>query len=380
MGSGFIAQERPSSFRIRFQVSIVTAILLIIAAMTTATLGSVYLASTRTAHEAAEHLFEQAAQGAQARIDRQVGLTMALANLGAVQAGMTGVSGSGLEAPALPFMFAALEQEAPLYSLYYGFADGSFLQVIATRGDSRILGAHQAPAEAQWIVRAITGAGDRRQQVWSFLDGARKTIEQRVEARPAYDPRLRPWYAAAVTEDGPQLSAAYVFNSLKAPGITASRRLPQGRGAFGADITLANLDAFVAEQTISANGGMVLFDESRRILAISPSLTAEPVPQLADLRTVDSPMTQALDSIGTESTGGALKSVDWQGQRLLTHIAHWRGSAGRGVSIAIIAPADDFTAHIRTLRSQILLLALSELCLFVDGVADHVAVVGLSRG
>ena len=69
------------AFRIRFQVSIVTAILLIIAAMTASTLTSVYVASTRTARETAVRLFEQVSQGAVARIDRQVGQTLALANL-----------------------------------------------------------------------------------------------------------------------------------------------------------------------------------------------------------------------------------------------------------------------------------------------------------
>ncbi|MGE5517379.1 MAG: HD domain-containing phosphohydrolase [Bacteroidota bacterium] len=354
-------------FRIRFQVSIVTAILLIIAVMTAATLTSVYVASTRTARETAVRLFEQVAQGALARIDRQVGQTLVLANLGAALPGMTGVSGDGLGSSALPFLYSALEQEPSLYSLYYGFADGSFLQVIATRGDQRILDAHQAPADAGWIVRAISGQGEHRHQIWTFLDRERRIVASRIDDTPTYDPRQRPWYLAAtdaIAAD-PQLSAAYVFNSLREPGITASRRLNSAQGVFGVDITLAGLSAFVASQNISAQGGMVLFDESGRVLALSPSLADSQLPLLADMAELRSPLVRALLGAGIDNGGEALRVVETASLRLLAQIARWHGTRERGIGIAILAPADDFVGPIRAMRSHILLLALGELALLV---------------
>ncbi|MCR6632782.1 MAG: hypothetical protein NVV74_23595 [Magnetospirillum sp.] len=104
------------SFRIRFQVSIVTAILLIITAMTAATLVSVYLASDRTARETAGQLFARVADAAHAGIDRQVGQTLALADLGAALPGTESLGAQGADTPALPFMLAALAQEPALYS------------------------------------------------------------------------------------------------------------------------------------------------------------------------------------------------------------------------------------------------------------------------
>lgn len=353
------------AFRIRFQVSIVTAILLIIGAMTAATLASVYVASTRTADETAAHLFSQVASGAHAGIDRQVGQTLALANLGAVQPGMNGIDGNGMASPAMPFLFTALQQDAALYSLYYGFADGSFLQVIATRGDGRILDAHQAPPGTAWIVRAITGKGEARRQTWTFLDGDRKTVEARTEAKPAYDPRERPWYVAAAQADGAQMSAAYVFNSLRQPGLTASHRLPGG-GVFGVDITLAGLGSFVANQKISAQGGMVLFDDSERVLALSPALAAESLPPLGLLKDVASPLAQAVASAAQgDRSGKPLRAIQQQGRTLLLHLDRWQGTGGHGISVAVIAPAEDFGAHIQAMRGQILTLALVSLILFI---------------
>lgn len=353
------------AFRIRFQVSIVTAILLIIGAMTAATLTSVYVASSRTADETATHLFSQVARGAHASIDRQVGQTLALANLGAVQPGMNGIDGNGMASPAMPFLFTALQQDAALYSLYYGFADGNFLQVIAARGDSRILDAHQAPPGTAWIVRAITGTGEARRQSWTFLDGDRKTVGSRIEPQPTYDPRERPWYLSAMAANGAQMSAAYIFNSLRQPGLTASHRLPGG-GVFGVDITLAGLGSFVASQKISAQGGMVLFDDSGRVLALSPALAADSLAPLSLLKDVAAPLAQAVATAAQgDRSGKALRAVQHQGRTLLLHLDRWQGAGGHGISVAVIAPAEDFGAHIQAMRGQILTLALVSLILFV---------------
>ncbi len=353
------------AFRIRFQVSIVTAILLIIGAMTAATLVSVYVASTRTADETAAHLFSQVARGAHASIDRQVGQTLALANLGAVQTGMDGIDDNGMASPAMPFLFTALQQDRALYSLYYGFSDGSFLQVIAARGDGRIVEAHQAPPGTVWIVRAITGKAEGRRQIWTFLDGDRKTVSSRIDPKPAYDPRERPWYAAAMAADGAQMSAAYVFNSLRQPGLTASRRVAGGDGVFGVDITLAGLGAFVAGQPISAQGGMALFDDSGRVLALSPSLGGDTLAPLSLLKDAQNPLAQAIAAAQGDRAGKPLRTVQHQGRALMLHLDRWQGTGGHGISVAVVAPAEDFGAHIQAMRSQILVLAVVSLILFV---------------
>ena len=351
------------SFRIKFQVSIVTAILLIIAAMTGATLVSVYVATTRTAHQTAEHFFAQVAQSARARIDRQVGQTLLLADLGSVQAGMDGVTGNGLSSPALPFLFNALTREQALYSLYYGFADGDFLQVIATRGDRRIIDAHQAPPDTAWIVRAIVGQGEARTQNWTFLNDGRATIASRAEPRPAFDPRLRPWYGAALASGDSQLSAAYVFNSLKQPGLTASHQLPDGKGAFGVDITLSGLGAFVAGQYISEHGGMVLYDDGLRMLALSPNLGVLNEP-LAPLQEMADPLLRTVAAMGTPDQPD-MRAVERDDRSLLLHRDRWQNASGGGITIAVIAPADDFGKHIQAMRSQILALALASLIVLV---------------
>ena len=241
------------ALRIRFQVSIAVCTMLIVVALTTMTLSCAYVVSSRIAREAASNLFSAVAQGAYERIDNQMGRTLALANLGATQAGLESAPGGGLDSPVLPFIFTALTGNPSLYSLYFGLADGTFLQVISAWEDDLILEAHKAPSGTHWIVRTITGTGGARTQTWEFLDTARTLLRTVSEPLPAYDPRKRPWYSQALGSDEPKLSAAYVFNSLGQPGITASKRF--ANGVFGVDITLAGLESFVRQQFISKNGG-----------------------------------------------------------------------------------------------------------------------------
>ncbi|MCR6632781.1 MAG: GAF domain-containing protein [Magnetospirillum sp.] len=237
--------------------------------------------------------------------------------------------------------------------------------MIATRGDQRVLAAHEAPAETRWIVRVIAGEGEARAQTWLFLDDGRHEIGRRAEPTPGYDPRQRPWYATASTAETAQLSAPYVFNSLGAPGITASRRLPGGRGVFGVDVTLTGLDSLIARHAISAHGGVVLFDDAQRVLAVSPVLVEGPVAPLTSLRDLGSPLLRTVADAKDASGDGALREVELAGNRLMVQLSEWQAGGSRRIGIGIIAPADDFVDHIRVMRTQILLLALVGLAVFV---------------
>jgi HD-GYP domain-containing protein (c-di-GMP phosphodiesterase class II) len=351
-------------FKIRFHVSIASAILVIIVALTLATLGSVYVASSKAAKETAEALFSGVAQSAQERLDRLVGSTLKLAGLGASQPRLGALSESGLDFPALPVLHAALAEDPSLYSLYYGFENGDFFQVIATRGDTRILEAHGAPEATAWIVRSITGSGSARQQVWSFLDASKRQIGRQVDAGPTYDPRTRPWYISARDAEAAQLSPAYVFNSLKQSGITASKRMDGSGGVFGVDITLSGLDQFVAEQAMSASGGMVLFDESMLVLAMSAVLRDASQAPLSDMRTLKSPLIRTVVGIAGENQDASRRSINFADGEHLARLERWRGG-GRTIGVAVIAPVEDFVGPLRAMQNQILVVALLALAAFL---------------
>lgn len=354
--------------KIRFNIGIVTAILLFITAMTAAVLSSVWVVSSQTAELSASNTFNGASGRARERVDRLMNEILVLANLGATQEDMTRFAGDGLEAPALPLMYTALSANPALYSLYFGFEDGRFLQVISPRGEPDVLAAHDAPPNTGWIVRTIVGEREKgaHVQTWTFLDASFRKLATHQEPLPKYDPRERPWYIGAKAAGEvaqASLSTPYVFSSLQQPGITASRVLTGGDGVFGVDMTLTALTQFISKLDISAGGGLVLLDPARRAIAASPGFgMTEP---LTPLYKIDNRLAAALNVQRGKGKPDLLQMIQDADGTLLVQQMNWT-VGGVELQISTVAPMADFTGHIVDMQTQIVWLSLLGLAIFVS--------------
>ncbi|CAA7612707.1 HD domain-containing phosphohydrolase [Magnetospirillum sp. SS-4] len=352
--------------RLGLQVSIVLIIAFVVACLTIATAVSIYFTSTRAAQESAQRLFGEITERVSDRVDDQINVLLDLAGLGAaLPAAAAPVEGSAEGHALLPFLLRALDQNRDLYSIYVGQADGSFLQMIATRGDGRVLAANKAPDGTAFILRAIATAGDGiRRETWTFLDATMTRLGGMAKDSPPYDPRQRPWYAAALTNPGNALSEPYVFSSLQEPGLTASRQLAGGTGVFGVDVTLRGLSDFIGRQEISPHGGIVLVDQKRRLLAISPALLAglgQDVGPLTGLAEIGAPILRAID--GATATAATL--VEAGRTEILAQATEWTDRNGQTITIGIVSPFIDFTGPIKEMQSRILKVALLVLLVVV---------------
>jgi|GEM_PF-624588 len=351
--------------RIRFQVSILLTLLGIVLALTGAIFSSVYIISTNAAEQTATGLFDEITRRVHERVQRQIGDALALTALSASRDSAEAVSGDGLNASVLPYLMSALKGDHALYSVYFGYADGSYLQVVRVDNDSRVIASLAAPGGTQRAVRAISVAKNgTRRQAWSFLDGKGKVLGRASDEHPNYDPRPRPWYTAAMAGDTSRLSAPYVFSSLKEPGLTASHRLPGGKGVFGADMALSELGEFIQSLDVSAGGGIVLSDPSGHLLAAADKFLPKGnnTSALADMATLASPQLQALNAALRANSGsahqGQLVSTDMGD--LMIRAIRWEppDTQDGGINIAAIAPMNDFVGHIHHMRLQILLITL----------------------
>ncbi|MCA1907773.1 MAG: GAF domain-containing protein [Magnetospirillum sp.] len=345
--------------RLRFHVSISSAILAVIVAVTLAAIANVYFSSTQAAKDAASTLFSEVSARVVDQVDRQMADTMTLAGMGGrLPAALAAVEGDGVTHPVVPYLIDTLANDRSLYSLYYGYDNGDFLQVIAARQDGRIVDAHKAPASTWMIVRAISGQGEARVQSWTYLDPSGSVVGTAVDPQPAYDPRQRGWYKPAMeADDKPVLSSPYLFNSLQQPGITASRRLPRQAGVFGVDITLSDLNAFVGGQRVSANGAIVLVDDKMRVLAAGNSVLGADIAPLSPLDQVASPMAKAvLSQLGKGDAETRFTDPADLGT-LMVRVSTWQVAGSPALGVAVLAPFDDFTGHIRDMQRQMILMA-----------------------
>ena len=345
--------------RIRLRVSLVASILLVVALATL-----VHLATTRhfgsvASKETASTTFTLLGSRAKDQLDRQVLNISRLADFGASQATIASASVGAVPTSLLQFMREALRVNPSLYSLYYGFGDGSFLQIIAVRGDRRIATANQAPDGTSWIVRTIksgqegSSAGSRLQH-WSFRNDRFVEFAERTDIDPQYDPRARPWYDMALLSAEPALSEPYIYNSLQAPGLTISKKMPDGRGVFGVDLTLTQLTELVNALRVSENGGVVVYDAKNRILAASDRFGGST--QLENLEDMESWPAQAVLAAHQQAGAGGLQHVQLS-EEIFVSGDVW-SAAGQDLRIAVVAPARDYTGPYDSLQQYMLVLSL----------------------
>jgi class 3 adenylate cyclase len=392
---------RKGQLHVTFRIAIVGAIFGIVLVMSLLTCLIIYTRGEADAKVNAMLLFAENSRKVQERLDKRLGALTRIASLGAaVPALETRVAGSGLDHPAISFFFGVIETEPSVYASYSGWANGDFLMLINTSGNRQILEANQAPADCRYIVRAISGQGETRAQRWSYLDASRRVLSERTEPQPAYDPRRRDWYRLAADDRRTHLGKAYVFNSLREPGITASRSFGGGTGGgsidsvagsgnaratndasslrdtsdsisprdgaftgagsdttlgdtsstgvFGVDMTLSDIKSFLNEAAASEREGILLLEDGRRLLAASNRAEDWLPANVA-----------ALGDVGNLSVVAA--GQEWKapnGETWLRQRSDWTWGADTRLALVIMAPLSEFTNFFDTIWYTLLLLAL----------------------
>jgi len=332
--------------RVRFHITISALVLLAVVATSGVALAVVVHESWKAAREAAQIHFTQLAEAVRDRVDVLFNTVETPVNILSGQPQIRGAMVSdGRDHPAYPLFAKTLLAVPDLYSLYAANGDGDFLQVIATHGRAAIVAAHHAPAETELIVRTILNSVDgQRRQRWLFLDASGDVLRDYQDVTAEYDPRQRRWYGQAVSVDGISVSPPYLFNSLKAPGITASRHAGGGL-VVGGDLTLSSLQAYLDRLDVSENGGIMVFDGNRRLMALSTSQ----IPAMAPMSQVSALNGPPFDLV-FPSQGELRQDLDFS-----VHRQNLRGMGDDAIEVAVFAPESDFTGRIDRMRRNIFL-------------------------
>ncbi len=257
----------------------------------------------------------------------------------------------------------ALRDNPRLASLYLGYADGDFFMVRPLR-DEALKQRFDAPDDAAFQVWSIDrDEAGGLESLYLFYDGSLNLLERRPRAQEDYDPRLRVWYRRARVDGGQITTAPYVFFSTRVVGTTLARRSGLTT-VLGADLTLEELSAALAEQRITASSQLILYDpqgnavaypDSSRLMSLSDGQL-----QLTPAREL-SPELAALLATGLDDQyQGTLKL----GQRRWV-VSRTRLLIGgpQGLFLALLVPEDELLAEAFRLRWQGALITLATLLL-----------------
>ncbi|SAI68179.1 metal-dependent phosphohydrolase [Bordetella ansorpii] len=258
------------------------------------------------------------------------------------------------ETTLVPALMASLRAHPRIYSLYYGFGDGAFLQVIGVRGDIRIADRIHAPAGTFYAIRLIDPAA--RTETYRFLASNEKELGAQVNAA-TYVPSSRPWYDSALAAPGVHITDPYVYDSLQGLGLTLSRALREGNGVFGADVSLGDLESFAADSLEGRDGGILITDDRGRVLAAhaSPNFNVPQVDatQLAS-RSTNPLFMQAAQLL--RQTGTQIINVD--GADLAYASRSVAITPSTAIHVVAFAPMGLYTGAVDTARNGLLLYGL----------------------
>ncbi len=142
--------------------------------------------------------------------------------------------------------------------VYFGGADGRFI------------GINRVNKDFVELYLRESGMGTGRRQVYSVMAPGDRS---RVLRTDDYDPRSRPWYAAASGKPGPVWSPVYNDFTSREPTITLARAVhgPDGAlaGVIATDVTLKVLTDFLRSSRGSGSGVAFVMDGEGFVIATS---------------------------------------------------------------------------------------------------------------
>lgn len=280
--------------------------------------------------------------------------------------------------PKEQFFLEVLRNVSNATSIYAGYPDGSYLQVINT-GRDYVRQTLAAPAGTAFAVRVLAhGQAVGTVSTLRFLDGEARPIGERPFERTNFDLRQSPWYQAALRSGGAVSVGPYITGTLKVPTLALAAPLKSGNGiVVGANIHLQTVSRLLDARQISPRARSYVIGRDDKLVAhsdpavMSTILGAWSGSGGADMRSLE-PSLDVVARLRNEPAyaGGGLAEADLAGERYLIEMAPVSVSGlFKGSSVAIVVPLQDLVAQANRLLIRNLLIAAS---LLVAGVVGSV--------
>ena len=272
-----------------------------------------------------------------------------------------------LNDPRLNALLASmLRNNKPLFNLYVGYNDGSFIEMDdIDRAGPAARARLKAPDGAKFRLVIISQFRGSALASTTFLSDAFVTLSEKPGPYD-YDPRERPWYKGAFEPDARPLTDPYVFFATGAPGYTL--RMPLGddrHGVVAGDILLGEAEQMLRKQQLGKSGFVVLFDDAGQVLA-HPQMSSLLAPSLRSGTVGALPRLDAIDKIGLSKAvnswrGGGDAQQFFNDSSGRAYAAAFRSVETAGLAqlhLGVFAPIDEFYSQIETERRNLFIVAL----------------------
>ncbi|WP_273429924.1 HD domain-containing phosphohydrolase [Chitinibacter tainanensis] len=264
---------------------------------------------------------------------------------------------------ALPYLVASLRHNPILTAQYIGYDTGDFFMV-RTYGQNKVLQQRfQPPVGTEWIVQSITYPQGQLRGEYLFFDQDLHLLEQRVDERYRFDPRLRDWYQVHGQPQTLKVTAPYFFASSGQTGITFSRLAANHKAVVGSDVRLERINTFLLRHKITPDTRLALLDSQQRVLASQkgvPELTRGSDGQwrLPELSHYDPNVLLSLLGQQTGHAGSASTFANGQGEQWEGMVQPLRLPGMPDMTLAMATPHAELMADAVSERNRGILVSL----------------------
>jgi diguanylate cyclase (GGDEF)-like protein len=201
-----------------------------------------------------------------------------------------------------------------------------------------------------------------------------RTTQLKIE-KPAFDPRTRPWYQAAVAAKQGVWSSIYTGFTPGTAFIAASQPLYDRTGKLlgvsGIDVSLSGIQKFLVDNPVSPTGQVFLVEKSGLLVASSSQESpfqqlTDKLPQRLDASSSKTPLISSATSFIKNKLGGfqAIQHsrnfrFDHAGQGYFGRALSFSHKQGLDWSIVIVVPTVDVMSKIRANTSTTIWLCVS---------------------
>ncbi len=348
---------------IRFQHWVLGLIMLLVVALSSMFLMTVFQTFKNVAEERALGNFSIAADQIWLRLehllDRSARFVSAQAKGDPAQ--FADAAGRLNRRDMVPAFIAAMDADPNVYSSFFGLGNEDFLQVIGVHAEPAQLKALQAPPQTYFVVRRIGSSdGAERSEEWIFLDQQRQVLGRR-EGDARFLPSQRPWYAATIQRKALWVTDPYLFASNGALGITVATPLPDNLGVLAIDIGLASLQTFLSGLSLPPNGMVAILDDQGRVLAMHgkgeryAGLTVAPLTPAAQVK---HPYLSVLARPAERNEAQLLDLGAGEGERFVMALHRSQPLGGRTFTVVATAPLSDFLGPYKKAEKDVMLMSV----------------------
>ena len=253
---------------IKIRTHILTNFLFVIITVSATLVGIQYYFAQRLALSATEKTFRQIADKVTSVILERDKLAKETLNLMEGYPGLTTPPSAADQTALLRLLAIPMQRNPGVYAAYTGYGNGDLFEAVNLASGEGIAGRFNAPPASRWLlIKVFDTAAGRINRMEFFRDDF--TLLETRDAPSTYDARVRPWFLLAKQGEDAVRSDPYVFSNLKAPGITFSKTLSDGKTVLAMDFTLDTLQGLFKRLKFAPKSEISMFSRDGKVIVSS---------------------------------------------------------------------------------------------------------------